>query len=105
MRVDHDRDLVSGNTGAHLQRFGQRTNTIDAVHRRLLRGPLVADSGFDQDLFRAGVDEHTIHVHPNPVVIVGRTFPRPELAWDYAEHRSSIETKLGVLDDLNAIVA
>src|SRR6185369_4727251 len=68
MRVDDDRDVVRLNTGAHLQRFAQRTHAIDAVHRLLFWRPLVANSGFDQDLFRAGVDEHTIHVHSNSVV-------------------------------------
>ena len=71
----------------------------------LFRRPLVADTGFDQDLLSSGIDEHTVHVHPNAILLVGRTHLGPEIARDHSEHRSAVETKFGVRNDFNAIIA
>jgi hypothetical protein len=105
VRVDDDRDLVSSSAGAREECLTQRSHTVDAVHRLLLWIPLVADSGFDQDLLSARIDEHTIHVHADAVVIVWRAVARPELARDHSEHRTAVEMEFGVLNDLNPVIA
>src|SRR5437868_5602697 len=104
VRVDYDRDLVSRTTGARFQCLAERACAVNAVHRNLLRGPLVADAGFDQNFLGPGIDEHAVHVHANPVLVIRRTDLRPELAWDHSKHRSAIEMEFGVWNDLNAII-
>src|ERR1700754_3241977 len=86
MSIDHDCDLSSRNAGARLQCLGKWMSTVDTVQRLMLRRPLIANSGFNQDLFRACIDENAVHVHANAVFIVGWTFPSPELARDHSEH-------------------
>src|ERR1044071_5920191 len=71
MSIHYDRDLISRNADERLQCLGKWSRSLDAVHRLLLRRPLIAYSGFNQDLFRACIDENAIHVHANAVFVVG----------------------------------
>src|SRR5688572_27367952 len=71
----------------------------------MLFGPFVANAGFDQYSFFASVDEHAVHVHPNAVLFVGGTELRPQVARYDAEHRTTVEPKLTVRHNFDAIVA
>src|SRR5215212_7633863 len=104
VRVDDNRDLVSTRAGARVKRLTERSHAVNAVHRLLLRGPLITDSGFDQDLFSARVDEHAVHVHANAVFIVRWAIPCPEFARDDSKHRSAVETEFGVLQYLDPVI-
>src|SRR5436190_21225803 len=70
----------------------------------MLFGPFVADAGFDQDFLGTGIDEHTIHVHANAILFVGRKSPRPKIARHHSKHRAAIEPKLTVGNNLDTII-
>ncbi len=77
----------------------------DAVHRACFVRQLLTDACLDQYPFRTSLDEHTVHVHSDPVLIVGRTHSRPEIARDHTEHRPSVEAKLCVRHNLDAVIS
>src|SRR5678815_4179430 len=67
--------------------------------------PLLADAGLNQYPIRSSIDEETVHIHPDAVLIVGWTHARPEVARHNAKHRTSIQSKLRVRNDFDAIIA
>src|SRR5690348_8786474 len=78
---------------------------MDRVTRSMFRRPLIADTGFDQDLFSARVDKDAIHVHANAVFVVGRAHLRPQLTRNNTEHGASVEAKFSILNHLDGVIS
>src|SRR5205807_2912460 len=70
----------------------------------MLFEPFVADARFDQDFLGTRIDEHTVHVHANAILLVGRKRLRPKIARHDAEHRAAIKPKLTVGNNLDTII-
>src|SRR6266576_4320269 len=105
MSIDNDSDFFRPYSGLHKQSFAKRSFTLDPVHRCVLCRPLNPNTGFNQNLFCASIDEHAIHVHANTILLVGGTLLRPQGARNYPKHRPSIEPKLGIRNNFDEIIA
>src|SRR6266850_5867675 len=105
MSIDDDGNFVRRYSGPHAQGLTQRSHTFDGIERGLFRRPFSANTSLNQYLFGARIDEYTIHIHPNTVLLVGWTQLRPKVAWDDSKHRASIETEFGVRNNFDAIIA
>src|SRR2546427_5112390 len=105
MSVNDDRDLFRSYARGQAQCICQRSFPRDAIHPTTLSRPLLADTRLDQYSLGTRVDKQTIHIHTNTILVVGRTDFRPEIARYNTKHRASIEAKLGVRNNLDAIIA
>src|SRR5581483_7009010 len=83
----------------------ERTLPINAVHLAMLVRPLVPDPRVDQNSFTACLNEEAIHVHANPILIVRRRDPFPQVPRHHSEHRTTIKPKLAVANYLNSVIA
>ena len=72
MCVDDYRYVFRCNAGDGLQRLVEGASTVNAVHRSMLFAPFFSDTGVDQNSFIIGLDEKTVHVHANTILIVRR---------------------------------
>src|SRR5438105_10464464 len=71
----------------------------------MLFAPLFSDTRVNQNSFTTGLDEKTIHVHANAILIVRRINAGPEVARHDSEHRAAIESELTVGNDFNPVIA
>src|SRR5437870_9551514 len=104
MRIYDDCDFVRTHTRNSAQRLLERAPPIDPIHRSMLVRPFIANAGFYQDSFFASIDEDTVHIHANAILIVGWEMSRPQVARHHSEHCAAIETKLTIRNDFDAIV-
>src|SRR5688500_11481145 len=72
MGVDDDGNIFGFDVSDFTQRLAERALTRYSVHRRLLIRPLFSNSRFHQYPFVTGINEHTVHIHGDPVVLVRR---------------------------------
>ena len=105
MRIDDNRHVLRGGSRQSLHGFSQRPLSIDAVHRAILIGPLVADACFDQHAFVSGVNEQTIHAHANPILAVRWAELGPKITRNNSEHCPAIKSKFAIGHDLDAIIS
>src|SRR5689334_5424556 len=96
MSVYDDRNVVGRRASFLKERFCKRFLAKDTVHRGLLRGPFFAYPGLNQDFFGAGIDEHTVHVHPYPIEFVGRGNTLPKNTRDDSKHRPAVQSEFRV---------
>src|ERR1041384_3032971 len=69
----------------------------------MLVRPFLTDARIDQNLFTSAFNEQTIHVHANAILLVRRRDLRPQIAGHDPERRATIESKLTVRNNLDAI--
>src|SRR2546421_12153826 len=70
----------------------------------MLFAPFFSDTRVDQNSFTTGLDEQTVHVHANAILIVRRMNAGPEIARHDPEHRAAIKSELTVGDDLDSVI-
>jgi hypothetical protein len=71
----------------------------------MFRRPFFTYSSLNENSLRPAINEHTIHIKANPVLLVGRAKFGPEITGDNAKHCPSVEVKLGIRNNLDPVIA
>ncbi len=102
MGIDDDVDVVRAQAG--LVEVVKELGVV-AVDGLLLFGELVADAGFDEDIFVAGADQEGVQAGGDAVLFVGLDAALPEDFGDDAEEGSAVQVVGAVGDDAEFEVA
>src|SRR2546421_11955429 len=70
----------------------------------MLFAPFFSDTRVDQNSFITGLNEKTVHVHANAILIVRRVNAGPEIARHDPKHRATIKSELAVGDDFDSVI-
>ena len=99
MRVHDDINLL-GLKAARSQLREQPRRALKGVDLAFFRVPFISGSGFHQNPLRRCANEQRIHGQRDAILVVGRRDALPHGTRNDAKHRSSIEAKGSVSEDV-----